>query len=398
MGATSLPGRRRPQAADGPGPDAGPVRTGFLRLAARGQFPEPHKRPGRGGRGYRRCHGRPGVVRSGQPAARAAGNSNLQSAVEPGCPHWCTFEGPGELSQAAFINFQLRTGDQIQVIISGSQGPRSTRSTPSRTPCRRATFFKLTAAAKETLAGNPDTANVQTLQGSRREPLPGGHGQRYIGQPGRADRLPAGQRRQHAGVPAPHAPPGRPGRGGRGGRPRAGSSGGPASGPWRRSRGRPSTWPRPRTFRPPSTTPATTSWAAWPAASTPCSARLAASRQQQAQLVSDAGHELRTPLTSLRTNIEVLMRDAGPAGRRPGGTAGRRRLPVEGADHAGGRPGRPGPGRRTTGDREPVPVAFAEIVQRAVDTGAAPGPVAALRRVPPARAGRARSRRCWNGP
>ena len=35
---------------------------------------------------------------------------------------------------------------------------------------------------------------------------------------------------------------------------------------------------------------------------------LAASRHQQAQLVSDAGHELRTPLTSLRTNIEVLMR------------------------------------------------------------------------------------------
>ncbi|HMC41086.1 MAG TPA: ATP-binding protein [Acidimicrobiales bacterium] len=35
---------------------------------------------------------------------------------------------------------------------------------------------------------------------------------------------------------------------------------------------------------------------------------LAASRQQQAQLISDAGHELRTPLTSLRTNMEVLMR------------------------------------------------------------------------------------------
>jgi two-component system sensor histidine kinase MprB len=35
---------------------------------------------------------------------------------------------------------------------------------------------------------------------------------------------------------------------------------------------------------------------------------LGASRQQQAQLVSDAGHELRTPLTSLRTNIEFLMR------------------------------------------------------------------------------------------
>ncbi|HET6963469.1 MAG TPA: ATP-binding protein, partial [Acidimicrobiales bacterium] len=37
-------------------------------------------------------------------------------------------------------------------------------------------------------------------------------------------------------------------------------------------------------------------------------AALAASRDQQAQLISDAGHELRTPLTSLRTNIEVLMR------------------------------------------------------------------------------------------
>ncbi len=35
---------------------------------------------------------------------------------------------------------------------------------------------------------------------------------------------------------------------------------------------------------------------------------LATSRQQQRQLISDAGHELRTPLTSLRTNIEVLMR------------------------------------------------------------------------------------------
>lgn len=32
------------------------------------------------------------------------------------------------------------------------------------------------------------------------------------------------------------------------------------------------------------------------------------SREQQAQLVSDAGHELRTPLTSLRTNIEFLMK------------------------------------------------------------------------------------------
>ena len=35
---------------------------------------------------------------------------------------------------------------------------------------------------------------------------------------------------------------------------------------------------------------------------------LHASRQQQQQLVQDAGHELRTPLTSLRTNVSVLSR------------------------------------------------------------------------------------------
>jgi two-component system sensor histidine kinase MprB len=46
-------------------------------------------------------------------------------------------------------------------------------------------------------------------------------------------------------------------------------------------------------------------------------AALAASRRQQAQLISDAGHELRTPLTSLRTNIEVLLRVKDlPAGDR----------------------------------------------------------------------------------
>ncbi|MGH9105388.1 MAG: HAMP domain-containing sensor histidine kinase [Acidimicrobiales bacterium] len=43
-------------------------------------------------------------------------------------------------------------------------------------------------------------------------------------------------------------------------------------------------------------------------------AALSASRQQQAQLVSDAGHELRTPLTSLRTNIEFLMKAKDLAG------------------------------------------------------------------------------------
>ena len=37
-------------------------------------------------------------------------------------------------------------------------------------------------------------------------------------------------------------------------------------------------------------------------------AALGQSREQQQQLVQDAGHELRTPLTSLRTNVETLQR------------------------------------------------------------------------------------------
>jgi two-component system sensor histidine kinase MprB len=37
-------------------------------------------------------------------------------------------------------------------------------------------------------------------------------------------------------------------------------------------------------------------------------AALGQSRDQQQQLVQDAGHELRTPLTSLRTNVETLQR------------------------------------------------------------------------------------------
>jgi two-component system sensor histidine kinase MprB len=45
---------------------------------------------------------------------------------------------------------------------------------------------------------------------------------------------------------------------------------------------------------------------------------LARSRDQQQQLVQDAGHELRTPLTSLRTNVAVLRRmdDLAPEARR----------------------------------------------------------------------------------
>ncbi len=44
---------------------------------------------------------------------------------------------------------------------------------------------------------------------------------------------------------------------------------------------------------------------------------LAASREQQQQLISDASHELRTPLTSLRTAIELLQRaESMPAPQR----------------------------------------------------------------------------------
>lgn len=39
--------------------------------------------------------------------------------------------------------------------------------------------------------------------------------------------------------------------------------------------------------------------------------RIGTSRDQQRQLVADAGHELRTPLTSVRTNLELLILDEG---------------------------------------------------------------------------------------
>ncbi len=55
-------------------------------------------------------------------------------------------------------------------------------------------------------------------------------------------------------------------------------------------------------------------------------AALAASRDRQRQLVSDAGHELRTPLTSLRTNIDLLLRSENTG--RPLEAGAKRRLLV----------------------------------------------------------------------
>lgn len=45
---------------------------------------------------------------------------------------------------------------------------------------------------------------------------------------------------------------------------------------------------------------------------------LAQSREQQRQLIADAGHELRTPLTSMRTNVELLVADDSSGMLPPG--------------------------------------------------------------------------------
>jgi two-component system sensor histidine kinase MprB len=42
------------------------------------------------------------------------------------------------------------------------------------------------------------------------------------------------------------------------------------------------------------------------------------SREQQRQLIADAGHELRTPLTSMRTNVELLVADEATGMLPPG--------------------------------------------------------------------------------
>lgn len=48
---------------------------------------------------------------------------------------------------------------------------------------------------------------------------------------------------------------------------------------------------------------------------------LQTSREQQTQLIADAGHELRTPLTSMRTNVELLVADE-KSGMLPEGARG----------------------------------------------------------------------------
>jgi two-component system sensor histidine kinase MprB len=232
-------------------------------------------------------------------------NSNLQSAVAD-LPSLVRFEGPGQLSQAAFINFQLRTGDQVQVIIGG-QATQVYSVNAQQDTMPESTFFRLTPAAKQTLAANPDQQTVQTLQGSDGNPylvatvsVISGELAVQIGYPmANVDNTLAFLRLILVLVAL-------------GGVAVATGLG------WLVGRA---------SIRPVETL----SWAAEHVAETQdlsatiddtgndelgrlarsfnaMLGALAASRQQQAQLVSDAGHELRTPLTSLRTNIEVLMK------------------------------------------------------------------------------------------
>ena len=233
-------------------------------------------------------------------------NSDLQSAVDL-VPSLVRFVGPGQLSPSGFINFQLRTGDQVQVVIAGSQGTQIYSVDAQQDTMPQTTFFKLTTGTEQSLAGRSAASPVQTLQGADGNPyrvatvsVISGELVVQIGYPmTNVDNSLAFLRLMLVLVVLG------------GGAVAAGLG-------WLVGRA---------TMRPVETL----SWAAEHVAETQdlsatiddpgndelgrlarsfnaMLGALAASRQQQAQLVSDAGHELRTPLTSLRTNIEVLMK------------------------------------------------------------------------------------------
>ena len=292
-------------------------------------------------------------------------NSNLQSAVSQ-LPTLVRFEGPGELSQAAFINFQLRTNDQIQVIINSSQGAEVYSVNARQDTMPQSTFFKLTAAAKQALAASPDTQSVQTLQGSDGNPyrvatvsVISGELAVQIGYPlANVDDTLAFLRLMLVLVAL-------------GGVAVAAGLG------WLVGRA---------SIRPVETL----SWAAEHVAETQdlsatiddtgndelgrlarsfnaMLGALAASRQQQAQLVSDAGHELRTPLTSLRTNIEVLIRTRDlPSNDREALLADVDSQLKELTTMVGDLVDLAREDEKPD-EEEPGPVPFAELVQRAVD-------------------------------
>ncbi len=234
-------------------------------------------------------------------------NSNLQSAVNL-VPSLVRFAAPGELSPTAFINFQLRTGDQVQVLIAENQGgPEIYSVDAQRDTMPERTFFKITPAAAQTLSSSSGATPVQTCQGADGAPyrvatvsVISGELSVQIGYPlTNVDNSLTFLRLMLVLVVLG------------GGAVAAGLG-------W---------WVGRTSIRP---VELLSSAAQHVAETQDLSATiddtgndelgrlarsfnamlgaLAASRQQQAQLISDAGHELRTPLTSLRTNIEVLMK------------------------------------------------------------------------------------------
>ncbi len=291
-------------------------------------------------------------------------NSNLQSAVAL-VPTLIRFVGPGQLSPTAFINFQLRTGDQVQVVIAGGQGAQIYSVNAQQDTMPQATFFKLTAVAEQTLASKSPASPVQTLQGADGNPyrvatvsVISGALVVQIGYPlTNVDDSLAFLRLMLILVAL-------------GGVAVAAGLG------WLVGRA---------SIRPVETL----SRAAQHVAETQdlsatiddtgndelgrlarsfnaMLGALAASRQQQVQLISDAGHELRTPLTSLRTNIEVLMkmRDL-PSDDREALLADVDSQLKELTTLVGDLVDLARDDERL--EAEPEPVAFADLVQRAVD-------------------------------
>jgi two-component system sensor histidine kinase MprB len=234
-------------------------------------------------------------------------NSDLQSAVNL-VPSLVRFGAPGLLNPSPFINFQLRTGDQVQALIAENQGgPQIYSVDAQHDTMPQRTFFKLTPAAEETLTSSSGATPVQTLRGANGAPyrvatvsVISNELSVQIGYPlTNVDNSLTFLRLMLVLVVL-------------GGAAVAGGLG------W---------WVGRTSIRP---VELLSSAAQHVAETQDLSATiddtgndelgrlarsfnamlgaLAASRQQQSQLISDAGHELRTPLTSLRTNIEVLMK------------------------------------------------------------------------------------------
>jgi two-component system sensor histidine kinase MprB len=234
-------------------------------------------------------------------------NSNLQSAVDL-APSLVRFVGPDDLSPTGFINFQLRTGDQVQVLIAQNQGgPEIYSVNAQQDTMPQRTFFKITPAAARTLTSSSGATPVQTLQGA--------DGAAY-----RVATVSVISRELSVQIGYPLT--------------NVDDSltflrlmlvlvvlgGGAVAAGLGWLVGRTSIRPVELLSNAAEHVAETQDLSATiddtgndelgrlARSFNAMLGALAASRQQQSQLISDAGHELRTPLTSLRTNIEVLMK------------------------------------------------------------------------------------------